>query len=249
MRRRVRQLSGIVVVAASLSAAVASASVAQTPASDSTQVMVSGTGNFTLAPDRAVVRAGISFGNARAAQASAAMSGAVRAVIDSISALGFARDSIRTLDLRVWPMYDRDGRRVTGYAAAATVEVVLRDFGMIGRVVDAVLAAGATSVEPIGFGSDSTEWGKRRALAAAFDDARAQAQALAVAAGGRLGRLIFVTTQAGCGQMSVSSGQFEVAAQVLRLQPGVAAASITPQDVHVQATVCAKWGLRFGLEH
>ncbi len=236
------------VLALSVFAAAAPTARAQAVVSDSTMVLTSGTADISLAPDRATVRASIQATASRAVQAAGAISATVRAVVDSLTTLGFARDSIRTVDVSVWPSYDRDGRRVTGYGAAASVEVVVRDFGKLGRAVDAVLAGGATSVAPITFESDSLDWGKRRALAAAFADARVQAEALALAAGGRVGRLVLVTTDAGRALLSPTPPQFSVA-QVLTPQPGVVSPSVTPQAIHVQATVYCRWTLERSPSH
>jgi uncharacterized protein YggE len=196
--------------------------------------MTSGSGDIRLTPDRAVVRVGVTTIRARAAEASMTMATIVRAVMDSLVALGLARDSILTSGLGVGPAYDRDGRPTSNYMATIAIDAAVRDFSRLGRVVDALLAAGATTIDRITFESDSTQAGKVRALAAAFADARTQAEALAAASGNRLDRLIQVSTQPG--DVAVYPG-VQAVSQVLRVP-------MTPQDVHVHASVYAKWALR-----
>jgi hypothetical protein len=204
-------------------------------ATDSTQVVTSGTGHVTLSPDRAVVRAGVAGSGSRAATASASAGSNIRAVVDSLVALGFSRDSIRTVGWTVGPTYERDSRRVSGYVARAIVQLTVRDLGALGRVLDAVLGAGATDLQGITFESDSADAGRRLALARAFADARAQAEALATAAGGRLGRLILISTEAGRDMVSVMPG-------VARLQAGFyREAPVSPENVEVSATVYGRW--------
>ncbi len=217
-----------------------SPSLAQGVTADSTQVVTAGTGVTTLRPDRALVRASVASTRGRASEATASMSAIVRAVTDSLVSAGFSRDSVRTVALQVGPMYDRDGRRTSSYVASAMVEVPVRDFAQLGHVVDACLSAGASSIERIAFESDSVQAGKARALAAAFADARGQAEALALASGNRLDRLILVSTVPGQVWAEPQS-----VAQMLVAAPGaVGGMAMTPEDVHVQATVYARWALR-----
>lgn len=227
-------------LAVAISAASPDVVFAQTGPTDSTQVVTSGVGQVTLSPDRAIVRAGVASTGARAPIASASTAAKVRVVIDSLAAFGFPRDSIRSVGWNVGPDYDRDSRRITGYIARATVQLTVRDLGTLGRVIDAVLGAGASALEGVTFQSDSAESGKRQALARAFADARAQAEALAVAAGGLLGRLILLSTEAGRDMVSVMPG-------ALGIQQGyISATPISPEDIQVQATVYGRWELRLG---
>jgi hypothetical protein len=232
--RRVASLSGLIVTAAlvALRPAVIQAQSAQ----DSTLVITSGSGHVTLSPDRATVRAGIASSGARAADASATASAKVRTVVDALVAMGLMRDSVRIVGWNVGPEYDPQTRRIGSYTARATVQVTVRDLAMLGRVLDAVLGAGASALEGVSFQSDSTDSGRRQALVKAFDDARAQAEALAGAAGGRLGRLVQVSTEGR--EIQPMSG--------VAMMGRVGAMPISAEDIEVQATVFTRWELRLG---
>ncbi len=221
-----------------LSTTAPSSSLAQTVPSDSMQVVTAGTGSVTLRPDRAIVQARLAATRPRASEATAGLSALVRTLMDSLASASVPRDSVRTISLQVAPMYDRDGRPLRTYVASAMVEVTVRDFTQLGRVADACLSAGVSSLDQIRFQSDSVQSGKARALAAAYADARDQAEALALASGTRLDRLIALSTVPG--QVWAEP---QAVSQVLSLQPGIAGV-ISPEDVRVQATVYVRWGLR-----
>jgi uncharacterized protein YggE len=72
------------------------------------------------------------------------------------------------------------------------VSVVVRDVTQTGAVVDAAVAAGAASVNGPSFFIEDPQALLRRALVAAFSDARSKAAALAAEAGLTLGQTISI---------------------------------------------------------
>jgi uncharacterized protein YggE len=110
-------------------------------------------------------------------------------------ALNLAGRPIRAISFGVAPNYDyQKGRQIIDYEARTTLEVVLQDVNALPRLLDAALGAGATDIASISFESDSANEARHRALANALTSARQDAEALAKAAGGRLGPLRSVTT-------------------------------------------------------
>lgn len=87
----------------------------------------------------------------------------------------------------------------------------------------------------ITFESDSVEMGRRTALAQALAKARSDAEALATAAGGSLGRLLEVSARPGF----LPGAQLE--AVVVNAYAGRSAPAITPPDVVVRVSVQARW--------
>ena len=75
--------------------------------------------------------------------------------------------------------------RVTGYQLTNSVNVTVRDIDATGSVVDGALAAGATSLDGLGFRVEDPSVAEAEARAAAVADARSRAEALAAAAGVR----------------------------------------------------------------
>jgi uncharacterized protein YggE len=129
---------------------------------------------------------------------------------------------------------DRDPDR-TGQAASRPFEantyVVVPNVtvGDVGAVIDSTLAAGATGIEFIAYSADSTAISRTQLLTQALGSARDDAAALATAAGGRLGRLLHVST-------SPLDQLFDSG-----VQRGGSFIGFTPSDVSAAVTVYARW--------
>jgi uncharacterized protein YggE len=78
------------------------------------------------------------------------------------------------------------------YRASEGISVILHEPDRAGELVSAAIAAGATGVRGPRFFVGDTEAAYRRALAAAFDNARAKAATLAAQAGAALGPAISI---------------------------------------------------------
>jgi uncharacterized protein YggE len=173
------------------------------PAHPGPDIITSATGEARVTPDRAHVLIGVQTRAATAAQAGADNATKTRAVIDAIKARGIPAAQIGTSEYNLYPEYDhreppREGPqtpRVIGYVANNTVRVEVRQLDQVGPVIDAALAAGANMVNTIQFFASNVDAARRTALAEAVGRARADAEALARAAGGSLGALLELNTQ------------------------------------------------------
>jgi uncharacterized protein YggE len=127
-----------------------------------------------------------------------------------------------------------------GYEARTTLEISIRDVAALGRVLDAALAVGATEISNITFVSDTAAAAKRQALRVALAMAKDEAQALAAAAGGRLGALKSMSTSpdnnaSAFARMAYESSSGYGAASPRGMVPAV------QRDVVVSASVYARW--------
>lgn len=187
------------ILAAVAPLALSSTLAAQTPATPPVpQIVVSATGEVRVSPDRATIMIGVQSRAPTAAAASAQNSQKQRAVIEAIKAKGVPAEQISTSGFSVIPetRYDREGQaapRTTSYLVVNTVTVELKRVDQVGPVIDASLAAGANQINSLSFGVQSADSARRAALGAAMAKARADAEAIARAAGGTLGTLLEVT--------------------------------------------------------
>jgi uncharacterized protein len=192
-------------------------------------IITSATGEARVTPDRAQVLIGVQTRAATAAKAGADNATRTRAVIDAIKARGIPAAQIGTSEYNLYPEYDhreppREGPqtpRVIGYVANNTVRVEVRQLDQVGTVIDAALAAGANMVNTIQFYASNVDAARRTALAEAVDRARADAEALARAAGGTLGPLRELNTQS-------PPVRPVYAERAMRLDAAVGAAAQTP---------------------
>ena len=201
------------------------------------EILTSGSGEATFSPQRAVLWIGISSRAATAAEASSKNARVMNVVLDTLARAGFRRDSLQTVAFGVGPNYDYDnGNKLIDYEASATIRAKVRDLARIGRVIDQALAAGATDIANVVYESDSLEVGRRQALAQALAKARDDARALALAAGGALGRLLEVNARDTYPYAYAMDGVAAFSSQASR-----GATPISPRDVTVRVAVQTRW--------
>jgi uncharacterized protein len=155
-------------------------------------ISVTGEGSLTAANDTARVGFGVEGRGATRPVALRNSSASLRRVLAALRQLGVADRDLRTRGVSVARRRDRRGRKLPGYIARGGVTAVVRDVTRTGAVVDAAIAAGAASVDGPSFFIDDPQALLRRALVAAFGDARSKAAALAAEAGLTLGQTISI---------------------------------------------------------
>jgi uncharacterized protein YggE len=141
-------------------------------------------------------------------------------VTQAISALGVKPGDIQTISLNVFnawspvmpafgvyggvPQIGQPGFPAFGaagqpelqfgsYQSKNTLRVSVRDSARVGEIVDTAARAGASAVSPFSFKAPDEASARRAALEAAGKDARAKAQALAEAAGRKIGDAIAIS--------------------------------------------------------
>jgi uncharacterized protein YggE len=162
------------------------------------RIVVSATGTVEREPDQGVVTFAVETTARRAEEAARANAATMDRVLGELRTLGPMVADLRTSGYYLSPRYDRsspaDSPEPIGYTARNGIEVTLDSIAAVGRVIDIALAAGANRVSGAGFQLKDSDQAYQEALALAVADARRQAQALAAAAGGRLGPAVRVTT-------------------------------------------------------
>ena len=238
------RLSPLLLAAGAFSLAAPRQAVAQVPAPSPLPILagvaVTASGEDQIAPDRARLSIGVQTQAPTAADASTRNARLQRAVFDTLRALGLAADQLTSSGYNVFPeqVYDQPTRRtrITGYNVQNTIVVDLRKIEQVGPVLDAVLAKGANLVSSLQFYSSQAEAARRRALAKAVENARADADAMARASGGTVGELL-----------EMSSGFVERPRPMMDMAMARAAAAesvptpIAEGTQTVTATVSARW--------
>jgi uncharacterized protein len=163
-------------------------------------ITVPGRGIVTVQPDVASLRLGAVIVRPTASEARTAAAATMEAVIDALVAGGVARRDLRTTLVGLDAVRDyssESGPRVTGYQLTNTVEATIRDLATVGAVIDAALAAGATSMDGLSFRlADPTE-ALAQARRRAVGDARERATTLAAEAGVGLGSVVAIVEGGG----------------------------------------------------
>lgn len=194
-------------------------------------ITVVGTGSVTATPDTASWSFGVQTSADTASAALSANSEAMEQVVAALRDAGIARDDLQTEQVSVWPRTSDDGLTIVGYDASNTVRATIRDLDRAGATVDAAVAAGANQVYGPSLTVSDADAQYRAAVDAAFDDARARAEAIAEKAGLTLGAPVAIVE--GGGGMPVpyyERGVAEAAAADVAVEPGT-------QDVGASLTV------------
>jgi uncharacterized protein YggE len=162
-------------------------------------LVTAGQGEAKIAPDRASLLVNVQTRGATAAAAAAENAQKSRAVLDALAKLGLPREQLGTEGYSVNPelRYDKDGGspKVTGYVVTNTVRAETHRVEQAGAMIDAALGAGANMINSLSFYASSIDVPRREAIGIAVASARADAEAMARAAGGTLGSLLEMSTQ------------------------------------------------------
>lgn len=158
-------------------------------------ITVSGTGKVTVVPDTALAHLGVELRAPSLSDATAQASRQMQAVLERLRALGVAERDIATVAYSVDPVTAArrdgdDGARIVGYRVVNVVQVRIRELAAVGRLVEAAMAAGATTIRGVRFTLADPARAEAEARALAVQDAQARAGQLAAGAGLRLGELV-----------------------------------------------------------
>jgi uncharacterized protein YggE len=132
-------------------------------------------------------------------------------------------------------------RSDTTYRAHEQLQVRVRDVPRVGRVIDALLAQGVVEIGDVAFSATDTEAARREAIREATERARARAQVIAEAGGGRLGRTLRLSTDGSgevrhfdyLGLVTTSMGAEQA--------PAAGATVVVAPVITVSATVHGRW--------
>ncbi|HEY4304100.1 MAG TPA: SIMPL domain-containing protein [Gemmatimonadaceae bacterium] len=215
--------------------------VAQTSNVALPQIVTTGVGEARVTPDRATIMIGVQTRGSTAAAAGADNARKQKAILDTLKALGLGADQLSTTGYNVWPEMSQTTSanqtpRVVAYTVSNTVRVELRRIEDVGKTIDAALSKGANEISSLQFTSSKADSVRRAALAAAVANARADAQALATAAGGTLGQLIEISTTSSPVRPVMFDARMEMSAKA------AVPTSIEPGEQTVNATVTVRWG-------
>jgi uncharacterized protein len=204
------------------------------------QIVVTGSGETRVTPDRAIINIGVYSRATTAAAAARENARKQQAIVDTIRALGIPREQISTTQFNVHPEMrhiPQSGRsEITGYAVNNVVRVEVRQLDRVAALIDAALAKGANQINSLDFFVFNADEPRRRALTQAIERARLDAEAMARAAGGSLGTLLELSTVHG--PVPIVRREMTMAAE--RGQADVAT-PIEPGEEVIRAAVTARW--------
>ncbi|WP_123042821.1 SIMPL domain-containing protein [Cohnella candidum] len=149
-------------------------------------ITVGATGSVKVDPDVAYVNAAVETHGATAGEAQKANADAFAAVEKVLyDKFGLSKKDVQTTGFYVQPEYnytEKEGRKLTGYTATHSVKVSYRKLEDIGKLLDAMSAAGANRMDGVQFGTEKADQYELDALKKAMANADAKANVLAASA-------------------------------------------------------------------
>jgi hypothetical protein len=155
-------------------------------------VRASGEAAISVPPDQARINVGVTTKARTAEEAAAQNASQVEAVFAQLRQVLGSGAQLKTINYSLSPEYQYSQGSppvLTGYAANNTVEVIIDDLSLIGKVIDAAGRAGATNITGLRFTLRDPEPLRSRALAQAAKQAREHASAIAAGLGRKIGEV------------------------------------------------------------
>ena len=162
--------------------ALAAAAPAHAAPPGTTEITVTGRGAIALAPNVAIVSAGVQSNAPTAAQALAENNAAYDRIVGALTGLAITRADISMAGYNVSYTAPRPGQadtEQTGYTVSRDFSVKVRAIAKAGEVTDACIGAGATSINGVQFTLADNAAARAQAVALAVADARKSAELLA----------------------------------------------------------------------
>jgi uncharacterized protein YggE len=234
----------VAIASLALIAANASAQTAQ-PSQPAGEVRASGTATVGIEPDLALVTVQYSASGRTPAAAGKAAAARADAIRKAIVAVGIPYDSIPTKQAYGWygwyggnrsDMQVHNDRRDTTYVTNDAFTVRVRDFKLLGRVIDTALAQGAQTISNVSFQATDDSPARIRAIKEATAQARANAGAIAEASGLRLGRILDISTDA-----SPYFARMDEMSQVGLAQAKAIGTQVVAPELKVTVSVNGRW--------
>lgn len=176
---------------------------AQMSESDSPLLSFTVTEEVRADPDRANVGAGVTTQATTAVEAMRQNATQMAAMVRALRSAGIPERDIQTSGINLSPQYDyrpqEQGQppRLIGYQVSNQVQVTTADIANLGRLLDALVAAGGTNLNGPSFSLADPDAGMDEARAAALRAAGERAAVYARAAGYRTARLVSLSEGGG----------------------------------------------------
>lgn len=156
-------------------------------------VVTSGDAIVSKTPDIAFVSAGVESTQPTATAAQRDLADKAAKLIARVKALGVADKDLSTSGYSVSPNYVEPYPTLNGYRASEQLQLKWHDVNTVGKVLDAVVQEGGATQVGVGFGLADPKVAQAEARSLAIADARSRGQAMATAAGVRLGSVLRVS--------------------------------------------------------
>jgi uncharacterized protein len=166
-------------------------------------VITSGDATVSTKPDLALISAAVDSKQSTASAAQADLAGKAAGLIARAKALGIADKDTSTSGYSVGPSYTNNGT-IDGYRAFEQLLLKWHNVDTVGKTLDALVQEGGATQISVGFTLADPKVAQAEARSLAIGDARSRAQAMAAAAGVKLGKVLRVSDLSTSGYSSTN---------------------------------------------
>ncbi len=171
-----------------------------------------------------------------------ANSEAVNRVAEAVKAKGIEETSIQTSSYNLNPIYDwENGQAISGYSMDTTVTVSDVPVDAVGDVIAAAVDAGANNIQSVTYMSSKYDESYQEALSKAVQSAYEKANAMAIAGGCSLGKVVKIEERSRAGQARYTAVS-NISMDSLAAAPEESAA-VMPGQVSVQADILVEYAV------
>ena len=156
-------------------------------------VITSGDATVSKKPDIAYLSVGVESQQSTASAAQSDLASKAAKLIARAKALGIADKDTNTSGFWVGPYYSTGGQTITGYRASEQLQLKWHAVDTVGKALDALVHEGGATNVGVSFGLADPKAAKAEARTLAIADAHSRAQAMAAAAGVKLGQVVRVS--------------------------------------------------------
>jgi len=198
------------------------------------EIMASGRGEIRVSPTNAVVLFTVENSGRSADLAASDNARSSQETIKSLKSAGVKENEISNGGYSLSQHFENG--RPRGFIARNMIRVDI-PVANVGKAIDAAVETGATNVSPIQFRAAEVNGPRRDALRMAVQEARRDAEAIAEASGGSLGRLLSMTSYFNPAIMARAASDVVLQGA----GGGYTPTDLRPSDLTVIATASGRW--------
>jgi uncharacterized protein len=235
-----RQVAMAIVVASTAASAAGAQAATSLASAREPEITASGRGEVKLPPSYAILTIYVATRAIVAVEAASQNARRVPDVMNGLRSAGLADKDISTSGYRLEQNYEypRNAEpKPAGFTATTTIRAEVRPLENLGKAIDAAISGGATGISGIQFLASNTEEARRSAMVEAVRQARTEAEVIARAAGGTLGRLIALNS-GGVSQPNPRDMNYAVLTSSMSPPPPT---NIVPGELTITAMVFGRW--------
>ena len=198
-------------------------------------VITNGDATVSKKPDVAFISVGVESQASTASAAQSDLASKAAKLIAKAKALGIADKDTTTSGYWVGPYYSPGGLTISGYRASEQLQLKWHAVDTVGRALDALVQEGGATHVSVSFGLAEPKAARAEARTLAIADAHSRAQAMAAAAGVKLGQVVRVSDVTFSGYPSASYGLKATAADSSQLPVGELNLTVTVEVAYAIA--------------